>query len=1375
MRDKMKNRIFLTLFSLLGAILFPLAARADYHQPEKAPKPIVLLMVDTSASMSLTADKHNRANTSDLSFADTGDLYTFDSAVTPYLPECNSWTEGTEFLSTRHYEYSRFMEVIQYLIGDIKGLRPWDAAIDPNNPSHLRYMCQESLLFRVDFGNSTPPTWMHGIMTAISYSIRNIISHGINPGLINAIRNLINRIPGNFNIYIEKYSKPLLVTGSNNKGTKISSDNLVPDGLIQLLGTRARVGIMFTDNDDSTAHSFGPDVNGKNYGVNSENASFGATLLPPDTDNDEIIEQQNSQIMTNLLIWLNGPDDLASYEVDVPHGGSPIGSMLADAYYYFQNHPNLQACTTQGQTNCDRYHDCRPKYVVLFTDGFMNIDDNSVLQGTNGWPKRLHDLGVTVIVVTPDGSARQLYETDANQAYTNVMGKIAYNGGSHWVAANGWGQGHRFIFGMPEFDPGVDSFYPNDTDGTNNYAGRESMMRNIGRPYLANLLGSGSMINGQTSKMCSNRRYISDLAFTDETMPTTDLAGDPDYIDHYAGVIAGGFYQRGFKLAWQDQVDLGVAGNLGNNRITMFGAPYDDGGMHLTFYSCKNPLGTDHSVPGVGFSVDTDSRDWRYNNSNVDLTDSYRMKLYAPVYHNNSGFIRELIAPVQPPDPADMGVDAPPWTFMNMAFRSGDEDFNISTNWNHDFGSFINGLGQTDWESKFLNIHTGGSEIRWIPKMDTSNPLDPMMNRRMKTLISFLAGRPLQCENNSDNTHQDSNCGGGFGYVNTGWYAYGAGTDKLQLYNYLSRPTGNGGIQNMLVRFGPTGHFGPVFVGHLQHNASPTAGFTWFKEHIVNARPTTMYVQTRDGILHEMAINALPGETPSQNHHRELWRFLPGSLLDKVREFQIYGKTLSDGPISVAPVLLSKRYSELNETAEDEADRWRIVLVAGIGYNDVSGDPKSESTFSNGVYALDVTDPLRPHLLWEITNKKRCQGSMSTSVVTCYSSGEENNYGHLGYTTSKPVIGTVHIGDQSSGKDVAVAIFGAGAYPLPPNYTGYLNGRSIFIVNLETGQKIAEIGASNSHSDCSGIGFDTSMISGLSCFPTGPAKLIRQCVAVDDEGKLWLLDLTSGNTSNWKAYMAFDPYQSTNFNIAMGDPRRMGTFKAPILTRSYGGGLYAIYASETSILNSIDDLSHINFVAETRVEIPQHGCPGDLPKLWTHFFDLNSGERVQGRMAVFGGTVYMTTYTPAEINGCIPGTGKIISVSAMEDDSDDWKDVNALEDSTGTATNEVSIPNVIPQGLLLTTLPTCVQSVDHKYYSTNLPGGNFNVGSDMSAQSNPEVVVPMGSADTAAQLGPSGHNPKAQTNFLPAKVINGGNGGGMKAIVIPTSWSLIFD
>ncbi len=1326
-----------TLVFLLATGLFVQQAYPDppHYQPERNPKPIVLLLLDTSASMLLTADKHNRSNTANLSFSDDDNKYMRDN-YSDYMPECNSFWDGNWFLKSKHYEYSRFMEVLQYLIGDIRATRPWDPPIDSQHPYYLRYMCKT----------------VKGIGHGLGFSQPLIVRHFAHPGP--------GPHPPGFH--------------NHNMGLQLRTQDIIPDGLIELLGTRARVGLMFMDNDPSDKNSYGPvDSNGHNYGVTAPNTPWAPTILPPDTDDDAAITRTNTRIIGTLFQWLRGTRPY------FPHGGSPLASMLGDAYFYFTQHGKIQPCTSAGQTNCDRYADCRPKYVVLFTDGFMNIDPFSALRGDDGWPKKLHDIGVQVIVVTPDGSASQVYETDTSKAYKRVMGVIAWQGGSHWIEANAYSPGFRFIFGMPEFDPGVNSFYPNDTDGANDYGGREALARNLGRPYLANLLGSGSMVNHWTSRMWSNRSYISDLAFTDETSPVTDLAGDPNYIDHYAGVIAGGFYQRGFKLAWQDQVDANVAGNLGNYRITMFGAPYDDGGLHLTFFTCKDhPFEKDkdnnekpiYSEPGVSFCVDTDSRNWRYSNTDA-ITD--RMKLYTVVYSKDGskGYLRDLLNPVQPPEPWNLGVEAAPFNLVNIAFRAGDEDSDVQ-DWHHAFGAFKGNLGSSKWPSSILNIHTGGTELRWIPEFATTDPDDPMRIRRMNTLIAFLSGRPLHCENNSSNTNEDSDCGGGFGYTNTGWYPYGRESDRLRLYSYQSNPTGSGPTRSMLVRFGPTGHFGPVFVGHLAHSNSVSPGFLYFKEHVVKGRPTTLYVQTRDGILHEMQINSL--DSPAHNHHRELWRFIPGSLLDKVKYFQLYGLDLSDGPIAVAPVLLSKSKGELGESAADEAQRWRIVLVAGIGRNDVSGDPAS-SSFDNGMYALDVTDPMQPHLLWEITNHKRCQGGLNTTAITCYSHGEQNDYSDLGYTVSKPAIGMIHMGGQNSGKDVAVAIFGAGDAPVSGHHIS-TKGHAIFVVNLETGAKIAEFSVSRHNTvDYCGVNMVRNMISGLACYPIGPGKLIRQCVATDSIGRLWVVDLSGGNASKWKAYMAYDPYQASEVNLAFDDSRRAGSLKAPILTRSYGGTLYALYATETNFDNQIDSFDHRNLVTLTRVQIPQNGCPEADTRVWLHLFDQATGERVQGRMALFGGNVYMTTYTPAPYNGCIPGTATIRSVSGMEGEHRDWKEVKALVNSSGHKVSKVSVKHLIPSGVMFTTLPACVQGLDHRYYSTNLPGGNFqNFGINMPGVASPQVIVPMGSANAGTQLGPLHHNSKAQTQFMPAKVIKGG-GSGMKTVVIPTSWSLIFD
>ncbi len=51
-----------------------------------------------------------------------------------------------------------------------------------------------------------------------------------------------------------------------------------------------------------------------------------------------------------------------------PYGGTPIAGMLDDVRYYFQNHPDVRPASPDGSSG-DPFYACRPRYVVMLTDG----------------------------------------------------------------------------------------------------------------------------------------------------------------------------------------------------------------------------------------------------------------------------------------------------------------------------------------------------------------------------------------------------------------------------------------------------------------------------------------------------------------------------------------------------------------------------------------------------------------------------------------------------------------------------------------------------------------------------------------------------------------------------------------------------------------------------------------------------------------------------------------------------------------------------------------------------------------------------------------------------------------------------------------------
>jgi hypothetical protein len=119
--------------------------------------------------------------------------------------------------------------------------------------------------------------------------------------------------------------------------------------------------------------------------------------------------------------------------------------------------------------------------------------------------------------------------------------------------------------------------------------------------------------------------------------------------------------------------------------------------------------------------------------------------------------------------------------------------------------------------------------------------------------------------------------------------------------------------------------------------SSPLAGTT---------RPTVAYVGGLDGMLHAICIDIVGA---CRTRGQELWAFVPRVLLGRLR--------ISDGRFDGSP----KVADVFGDFSGGGRRTWRTILTFQIG----SGQP-GLAGFVPGVYALDVTDPAAPTILWEV-------------------------------------------------------------------------------------------------------------------------------------------------------------------------------------------------------------------------------------------------------------------------------------------------------------------------------------------------------------------------------------------------------------------------
>ncbi len=114
---------------------------------------------------------------------------------------------------------------------------------------------------------------------------------------------------------------------------------------------------------------------------------------------------------------------------------------------------------------------------------------------------------------------------------------------------------------------------------------------------------------------------------------------------------------------------------------------------------------------------------------------------------------------------------------------------------------------------------------------------------------------------------------------------------------------------------------------------------------LITTRASAVYVASNDGMLH--AFNAETG--------KELWAYVPELVLPQLHRLADpnYGQNHQyyvDGSPEVGDVCPS------TPTTPCSGAQWRTILVGGLNRG------------GRGYYALDITDPANPALLWEFTN-----------------------------------------------------------------------------------------------------------------------------------------------------------------------------------------------------------------------------------------------------------------------------------------------------------------------------------------------------------------------------------------------------------------------
>lgn len=359
------------------------------------------------------------------------------------------------------------------------------------------------------------------------------------------------------------------------------------------------------------------------------------------------------------------------------------------------------------------------------------------------------------------------------------------------------------------------------------------------------------------------------------------------------------------------------------------------------------------------------------------------------------------------------------------------------------------------------------------------------------------------------------------------------------------------------------------------------------------ARPTMAYVGGLDGMLHAICIDTIG---PCVTRGQELWGFIPRVLLPRLR--------LNDGRLDGSP----KVADVFADYDADGRREWKTVLTFQVG----SGQP-GITGFTPAVYALDITNPADPKILWEVATPA-VRGASELGVGTSLAMAPTRT--SSGGTRNLTFVVTSNGGTGGAGLHVVALVTetGAVAWTWSQPY-----GASRLLANPLV--------------PASGV-------------PGGPVAIDRDesgtatWLAVPSlYGDVWLLDAGTGvNRHGAQPLFRF----STDFHP-------IGA--SPTLYRDGGGALRLVLGSGgytdpvSTAWAPVDQRQYLVSIAVNASSVPvtEAGAPPDV----AFAVPLGDGERIYAQAVVEGGELYAVTDS-ADVNdsgyGLDGDTGTLVRI-----------------------------------------------------------------------------------------------------------------------------------
>ncbi len=470
-------------------------------------------------------------------------------------------------------------------------------------------------------------------------------------------------------------------------------------------------------------------------------------------------------------------------------------------------------------------------------------------------------------------------------------------------------------------------------------------------------------------------------------------------------------------------------------------------------------------------------------------------------------------------------------------------------------------------------------------------------------------------------------------------------------------------------------HFRPAVISYRPYNQTSE-----IEELDPTKNQTVIYVGSNDGMLH--AFRDADGQ--------ELWSFVPSNLLPDLKYLR--GGTHTTFVDSPPETFIYD--ANHNGVIGDDTDD-RAILI--FGQRRGGGLDRLDSALPRGAYyALDVTNPAEPKLLWKIDgspsgsypelgetwsepNLARIKVNGQQKIVVVVGAGYDNNE-DLRYGSTQGFPGSDANTDTTlrTGDAGTVTSSGAGTRHQP-------RGRGVYVIevaflNTQTGKLDFSGGGSKIWGFTYDAGATDSRQNLTFAIPGDVAVLDTNYDGFDDRlyvgdtgGRMWRLNIGASSTDNWSGYRIFEanPSDSTRSGESPATNGRKifyrpsVTFEADHTALFFGTGDRAHPLNEGTVerFYAVKDRGQLQPVGEAHLidvtsNLLQEENTDVAPILeslnapdakgWLLRLNDHSGEKILGAPVVFNKIAYFTTFTP-EININDPcrsgGLGRLYAVN----------------------------------------------------------------------------------------------------------------------------------